>query len=185
MKRRGVHSAWYLRATVGATALSILFFLSSVVCPLGYAEELKVGYVNLARVFDSYEKTKASDSDLERKGKQKETELEGRMNELRKLRQGLELLSDDVREQQTREIEEKADELQRFRNSSARDLSRERDRIAKGILDEIEQTIKSYAEANGFAIIVDSRSLLFGQSAYDVTDAVLQALNSRAKAATR
>ena len=43
------------------------------------------------------------------------------------------------------------------------------------------------AKTNGFALILDERSLLFGQTAYDVTDEVLKALNSRyaGKAAAR
>ncbi len=50
------------------------------------AQELKIGYVNLGKVFDGYDRTKASEAALEQRGKQKEGELEGRMNELKKLR---------------------------------------------------------------------------------------------------
>ena len=155
----------------------------AIVCPLAQAQELKVGYVNLAKVFDQYERTKSSDTTLEQKGKAKEAELEGRMGELKKLRQSLELLNDEARETKTREIEEKADELQRFRASTARDLGRERDRIAKDILRDIQQGVEQFAKANGFSLILDARSLLYGQEAYDVTDGVLAVLNNRAKAA--
>jgi outer membrane protein len=147
------------------------------------AQELKVGYVDLAEVFDNYQRTKASDAALEKRGKQKEAELEGRMSELKKLRQNLELLSDDSREAKQREIEEKSEELQRFRTSTARDLRRERDKIAKEILGEIQQGIDEYAKANGFSLIVDERLLLYGQSAYDLTDEILKLLNGHVAAA--
>lgn len=108
------------------------------------------------------------------------------MNELKKLREGLELLSDDAREAKAREVEEKAEELQRFRTATARDLRRERDRLAKEILKEIQQALEEYAKSNGYAFLIDSRSLLYGRSAEDVTDEVLTLLNSRgASAATR
>ena len=152
--------------------------LAAVCCAQAGAAELKIGYVNLAKVFDGYQRTKVSDAALEKQGKEKEAELEARMNELKKLRQSLELLNDQARESKTKDIEEKADELQRFRNSSARDLSRERDKIAKNILKEIQDGIDAYAKANGFSIVLDSRSLLYGQPAYDITDEVLAALNS-------
>ena len=141
---------------------------------------MKVGFVDLARVFDGYARTKSSDAVLERQGKQKETELETRLGELRKLRQTLELLSADAREAKAREIEEKAEELQRFRNNTARELRRERDKVAKEIFSDIEAVLKEYAESHGYALIIDSRSLLFGQSAHDVTDELLTALNKRA-----
>ena len=164
--------------------------VSLVTCHFVSAEEakppaaasLKIGYVNLAKVFDGYERTKASDAVLEKQGKEKEAELQGRMGELKKLRQSLELLNDDAREAKSRDIEQKADELQRFRNATARDLRRERDKIAKDILGEIQKTVEDYAKANGFSLILDERSLLYGQATYDVTDEILKALNSRAGA---
>ena len=140
---------------------------------------LKVGFVNLAKIFDNYERTKASDAVLEKKSKQKETELEGRMTELKKLRENLELLNDTARDTKAREAEEKSDELQRFRSSTARDLRRDRDKAAKEILADIEQALDEYAKSHGFSILLDSRSLLYGKGAYDVTDEVLAYLNSQ------
>lgn len=146
------------------------------------AQAIKIGYVNVAKVFDGYQRTKASDTLLQQQGKQKESEMEGRLNELKKLRQSLELLNEDARDAKEREVEEKAEALRQFRNASARDLRRERDKIAKGLLDEIQRAIESYAKAGGFTLILDERSLLYGQPGYDLTDEILQAMNSRAAA---
>ncbi len=148
-------------------------------CPGLEAEELKVGYVNIGKVFDGYERTKVSDAALEKKGKEKETEFEARVNELKKLRQGLELLNNETKETKLHEVEKKEDELQQFRNATARDLGRERDKVAKEILREIQQGVQDYAKANGFSLILDERSLLYGQPAYDATSDVLKLLNSR------
>ena len=168
-----------------------------LVAPLVRAEEppasassqatpaLKIGFVNLAKLFDNYERTKASDAVLEKKSKQKEVELEGRMTELKKLRENLELLNDAARDTKAREAEEKADELQRFRSSTARDLRRDRDKAAKEILADIEQALDEYAKSHGFSMLLDSRSLLYGKGAYDVTDEVLAYLNSQRSNAPR
>ncbi|MBI3010156.1 MAG: OmpH family outer membrane protein [Candidatus Omnitrophica bacterium] len=90
------------------------------------------------------------------------------------------MLNDEARDSKSREIEERADELQRVRTTAVRDLRRERDKIAKSILDDIQGAIKDYAKANGFSLIVDERSLLYGEDAYDLSDEILQVLNSRA-----
>jgi len=87
-----------------------------------------------------------------------------------------------VREAKSREIEEKAEELQRFRNATARDLGRERDRTARDILKAIQDGVDSYAKANGFTLVLDSRSLLYATPAQDVTDGVLKLLNGPAAA---
>ena len=147
------------------------------------AQEMRIGYVNLGKVFDGYARTKASETALEQRGKQKEAELEGRMDELKKLRQSLELLNADARDAKAREIDEKSEELQRFRNAAARDLSRDRDRAARELLKAIQDGVNNFAKANSYNIILDSRSLLFALPANDVTDQVLKILNSQTKAA--
>ncbi len=143
------------------------------------AQEFKVGYVNVRTVFDNYQRTKALDAGLESKGKQKEAELEGKMNELKKMRQNLELLNDQAREAKAREIEARADELKRFRNNTARDLQRERDAAAEVIRKDIKQAIDEYAQANGFTMVFDGSALIYGQDGPDLTDEVLSMLNSR------
>lgn len=149
--------------------------------PAAQAEELKVGFVNLARVFDGYTKTKTSDAQLQRKGEKKEVELKTRMQELRKMRESLELLNDDARETKALELEEKADELQRFRANTARNLRRERDKAAKELLGDIQDVMETYATERGFTVILDSQSLLYGHKRHDVTDDVLALLNKRAQ----
>lgn len=153
-----------------------------VPCRAVNAEELKIGYVDVAEVFDSYQKTKQLDTELEKKGSQKEAELQGRLNELKKLRESLELLNDQARETKGREIEQKADELQRFRNNTARDLRRERDKVAKAILQEIQEAVEVYAKANGFTVILDARTVLYGQTAFDVTASIVKLMNGRSTA---
>jgi len=140
---------------------------------------LKIGYVNLAQVFDGYQRTKQSEQVLEQRSKQKQGELEGRVGELKKLRQNLELLAEQARDTKAREIEEKSDEFQRVKTRTERELVRERNQLAREILREIEQTVTDYAKTNGFSIIVDQRSLIYGENALDVTDSVLKILNER------
>jgi outer membrane protein len=175
------------QARLGALISLVLAILPVQAMPAHAAEASpgKIGYVNLAKVFDGYVKTKQLDATLEKKGKAKEAELEGRMNELKQMRKGLELLADDAKEGKAREIEEKAEELQRFRNTTARDLRRERDKIAKDLLGEIQKALEEFAKANGYSVVLDSQSLLYGQDSHDVSDELLAALNKRATAAAQ
>jgi outer membrane protein len=144
-----------------------------------HAAELKLGYVNLAKLFDTYQRTKESEQVLAKKGEGKEAQLKGQAAELKKLRDNLELLNAPARETKLKEIEEKSDAFQQLKTRTERDLVRERNQMAKTILDEIEQTVTDYAKANAFSLIVDQRSLLYGQEAYDLTDELLKVLNAR------
>jgi outer membrane protein len=153
--------------------------MSHVSCPIVGAEGFKIGYVDMGKVFDGYERTKQSESVLEKKGQQKEAELEQRLDELKKMRQGLELLNDETRESRARDLEKKADELRRFGTNTKEDLLKERNAIAREILKDIQKAVEDYAKANGFSLILEESSLLYGQEAYDVTEDVLKHLNQR------
>ncbi|OGX13200.1 MAG: hypothetical protein A3B73_02450 [Omnitrophica WOR_2 bacterium RIFCSPHIGHO2_02_FULL_63_39] len=133
----------------------------------------------MGAVLEGYQRTKASEQALEQKVQKKQAELETRATELKKMRESLELLSAQAREAKAREVEEKADEFQRLKARSQRDLVRERNLVGKALLEEIEVVITDYAKANGFAVMLDQRSLVYGQEAYDVTDEVLKLLNER------
>ncbi len=170
------------RGLIFASALGLLLTTGVHVASVAFAAELKIGYVNIGKLFDGYERTKQNDAALEKQGKAKEAELEGRVNDLKKMRQNLELLNDSARDAKAREIEERSDELQRFRKNAARELQRARDKIAQEILLDIQHAIDDFAKANGFSFIMDQRGLVFSQPAYDVTAPVLALLNSRSAA---
>ena len=144
-----------------------------------FAEGIKIGYVNLGKVFDGYQRTKSSEQVLEQKGKQKQTELDARVAELKQLRQSLDLLSDQAKDAKVKELEEKSDELQRNKTRTERDFVRERNKLAKTILDEIGAAVNDYAKTNGYAMILDQRSLLYGADVQNVTDDILKMLNER------
>jgi outer membrane protein len=164
-----------------ASAISILMASACVFAyePSAQAAEMKACSVNLARVFEMYQRTKDSEGSLESKGKQKQSELEGKFSELKKMREGLELLSDQAKEAKAREIEEKADSFKRLKDRSERELLKERNQVARVILDDIEKVIEEYAKANGYSMVVDQRMLLYGEPAYDITEQVLKILNDR------
>ncbi len=145
------------------------------------APAAKIGFVNVAKIFDGYERTKQSDAVLEKKGRQKESELQGKMGELKKMSEGLELLSDTAREAKKRDLQARADEVKRFQTNTAEDLRQERNGVAQEILKDIQQAVDEYAKSKGYTLILDQRAILHGDSAQDVTEDVLQLLNSRAK----
>ena len=178
---------WSFPRMAAIVAVSFLFTgYASLVAPFAEAaDEFRIGYIDLATLFDNYERTKQLDSVLEQKGKQKEAELEGKVVELRKLQDGLEILSDKGREAKATEVERKAEELQLFRNRTARDLRRERDKAAGEIFAEIQTAVQEYSKQNQFALVLDERSLLYGREAFDIPQEILKLLNDRYKKAAQ
>ena len=165
------------------TRVNSRWMVGVVVLGLAVAQALpalaagKIGFVDIARVFDEYQRTKISDKDLEAKGKAKEAELKGRVEELKKLREGLELLSDKAREERQKQVEDKSDELQRFQLAAQNELRRQRDGIAREILKEINETLQAYAKTEGYDLLLNERTLVYGAPPLDLTETVLKQLN--------
>ena len=78
--------------------LGILFFTASL--PQAFAAVAasdKIGYVDLARVFDEYQKTKEFDKSLETKGASKQSDRDKMVAEIKKLRDEAELYGERLR----------------------------------------------------------------------------------------
>lgn len=140
---------------------------------------MKIGHVNSGRLFRDYQRTKESEASLEQKNKSKQAELEDRVNDLKKLRESLELLNDQAKEAKARELEEKTDEFRRLKAHAEQDLMRDRNQAAQGILEEIKRAVAEYAKANGYTLIVDQSSLLYAEERQDATDEILKTLNDQ------
>ena len=151
-------------------------FLSPV-CEKAFAKELKIGYVDLAKVFDEYKKTKESEKTLEEKGKAKEADRKKYVDELKKLKDEQALLSEKGKAEKQKTIDDKIKILQDFDRTVRDELMKERnDRLAV-IMKDIENVVTAYAKETGYDLIANSRALLYGSEQYDLTKEVLSRLN--------
>ncbi len=168
-------------------ALAIFGVISAL--PLSYAAEQKLAYMDLAYIFDNYNKTKDQDKVLEQQTKQKTEERQRMVNGLRKMKDELDVLSQGAKEKKQAELDAKVKELQEYDQSAKLELGQIRDKVIREILKEIETVSEKYATDNGYVFIFNSnaaaplpyRILVYGQKQLDATNAVLGILNSKYK----
>ena len=103
----------------------------------------KVGYVNLSLIFDSYSKTKDYDSKLEKQAGVKRSEREALVNDIKKMRDEIELLSKAKRGEKQNQIDDKVRELQAFDRDARETLRRQRDVMLKEILKRIDVVVSN------------------------------------------
>lgn len=169
----------FLLVMVAALILGSSMMAQSPSGMLALAAGDKIGYVDVAKVFDEYGKTKDSDKMLEDKGSKKQTERDKMVEEVRKLKDELELLSDKGKEEKQIQIDEKIKKLQDFDRQTRDDLRRERDTAAREIFKEIEKVIQGIGEKEGYNIIINERALVYATKDANLTDKVLEALNKQ------
>jgi len=137
----------------------------------------KIGYVDLARIFDEYQKTKEFDKSLESKGAQKQVDRDKMVAEIKRLRDEAELLSAKAKEDKQAAIDEKIKVLQDFDRNTRDALRRERDTMVKDILKEIEAVIQDFGKSQGYSFIFNDRVLVYKSEGSDLTPQVVKALN--------
>ena len=146
-----------------------------------YAEGEKIGYVDLAKVFDDYQKTKDFDKSLESKGAGKQAERDKMVADIKKLRDEAELLAGKAKEDKQAGIDEKIKGLQEFDRTTRDALRKERDGMVRDILKEIEVVIQNFGKTQGYTYIFNDRVLVFKSDTGDLTAQVIKALNDSYK----
>lgn len=157
-------------------SLLIAILLTAWTAP-AFAADLKFGYIDLARVFDEYQKTKELDKALESKGGAKQAERDKMVADVKKKRDEAELLSADAKDKKQAEIDEKIKALQEFDRTTRDALRKERDEMLKGILKEIETVINDFGKSQGYTLIFNDRVLVYKAEGNDLTAPVIKVLN--------
>lgn len=139
----------------------------------------KVGFVNMGKLFDNYEKTIQEDKALAEKGAQKTTEREVMVQEVRRLKDELAILSNENKEEKQVAIDERLRELQDFDRTARLELEKERKRVFREVLNDIEAVINEYGGKNSFQFIFHDSALLYKTDKLDVTEDILAELNNR------
>lgn len=172
-----------LRINRGLILMAIIFGLVFAgIVNFSYAANTpKIGYVDVAKVFDAYERTKESDKVLEKEGKGKQEQRDKIVEEIKKLKDKAEMLNAKAKEQKQEVIDNKIRELQDFDREANSTLKKERDEMVKDILKDIDKVISEYGKSEDFSIILNDRTLVYGSEQLNVTDQIIKRLNERYK----
>ena len=159
----------------------LLLLLVSVSNKPLLAQDQKVAYVDIGKVFDEYEKTKSFDKDLQEEGKTKQKERDDKVLAVRRLKDEQAILSEDKKKDAEAGIEKKLKELDEFDQDVRKGLNEKRDKIVKDIFQDIDGLLKQYGERKGYDYIFNDRALLYRNPKYDKTEEVLKELNDSYK----
>jgi len=181
-------------------SLIFLFFCLCFLMGLGLRPAradlvVKIGYVDLERIFRGYEKTRELEAKLKLENDADQQMLSERRQEIEKeieklkeeLKMQESILSESAREEKQAEIQRKTEELDKL-SGYIEQRSKEReakytDEILKDLQSKLPLIIKSIAEKEGYRFVFDVRSLFYAtpEKEFDLTDKVLARLNEEYK----
>lgn len=152
---------------------------AAVAAPPANAPEAsgKYGFVDVAKVFDEYVKTKENDRVLQEAGKKKEEERDSFVREIRQLKDELALLADDAKAKKQDALSKKIKELQDFDGDTRQALGEQRNGVVREIFKDIDDTVQALGQKKGLDFVFNDRALLYRNPKFDLTREVTEQLN--------
>jgi Skp family chaperone for outer membrane proteins len=196
-----------MKKLIPFTALTVLAtFLSASPA----AAQMKVGIVDMNKVFTSYHKTKDAETRLNDARAQAKTDLDSRLETLKGDMEAINKLEADTkkpeltadkREAAIKQRDEKINqvrnldrEIGEFRQTRERQLQEQFMRMRGDIVQDIMKVVDTKVKADGFDLVLDSSGLgvsqvkivLYAAPSMDFSDSIITELNKNApkKAAT-
>lgn len=184
---------------------TLLLLIAALAFPgIASAQQLKIGAVDMGKVFQDYYKTKKAESELKDRASGYEKELKDRAAELQKLQEDGRKLEEDaenpafneekrvekrkLRDAKLTEFRLLAQTLNEMKNNRERELREQQGRVRGTIVDEILKVVQDIAKRDGYTLIVDKAgntlsgvsAFLYVQDTLDITAAVVKELNKTA-----
>lgn len=149
------------------------------------AQELKVGFINMNRIAAETKEGKAATARLADKSEKAKKKIEAKQKQLEKQRAAIEAklatMTPQERQAKGEEFQKKVEEFQKSAKAAELEVADLQDKLTSKIFLKIKDTAVEYAKANGYAILVEEKSVLYAVDTLkprNITDAVIDAMNS-------
>ncbi len=168
--------------------------------------QMKVGVVDMNKVFTSYYKTKDAEARLNDARAQAKTDLDGRLETLKKNMEEINKLEADAkkpeltpekqqaavkaRDEKINEVRNLDREIGEFRQTRERQLQEQFMRMRGDIVQDIMKIVDAKVKADGYELVLDKSGLgisqvnvvLFSAPSMDFSDSIVTELNKNAPA---
>jgi outer membrane protein len=140
---------------------------------------IKIGVVDITRVFDEYPETKKATQALNKEYEEQKVRIDVLQDEITRLEDELKniMLSEEERERKKAMIEQKRKKLQELTTQAEQELLEKERKLTRKIIKKIYKAIKHLAEEKGISIVVDKAGVLFSSPELDLTEEVINRLS--------
>ncbi|QDG54338.1 OmpH family outer membrane protein [Persicimonas caeni] len=155
---------------VGVTAISAPAF----------AQDVKIGYVDLQRALSEVEEGKKAKARLKKDFDKKQKMLTDKQEEVKKLKQSLEsgaaMMTDEAKRKKAIELQQEMAKLQQLYMEMQRDLAQKETKATQKIFKKMEPILNKIAKEKGYDLILEKTesSVLFAKDSMDLTDELIK-----------
>lgn len=170
-----------------------LFILAVFLCiaaTQSFAQQLKIGYVNSAKILEEYPEAQDAKKKLEAYGKRIQDSLEAMSSvyqaKLQEFQQKSSLMTDQAKQSMQQDLiamEQRAMDYRERKLGREGELSQYQDKILTPVYDKVKKIIEEVAKAEKLTFVFDKTDavqiLLYGDTKYDYTYRVIDRLKRK------
>lgn len=141
----------------------------------------KIGYIEVERVFEKYQKTLDLNAKLQQERKEKIAARKAMVEEINALKDEADLLRDEPKKKKEVVVDEKVKALYQFEEKVKREALQKQARLQEEILGDIRGALAEVGKAEGYALILSftGEDIGYRSDALDLTEGVVKTLNKR------
>lgn len=182
--------------------IPLLSFILSLASAGTACAELKVGTVDMKKIFESYWKTKDAETTMSNTRSTLKRDLDERMEKRKELQDSIEKLNDEIKkpelaqataQKKAKERDDKIGEwqtmmreLQQYQAEKEKQLADQTLRIRNGIVAEILEIVKAKTDSENYDLVFDTSGnsinnipvVISAKASYDFTKEILEKLNA-------
>ena len=155
--------------------------------PPVWAENVKIGYVDLQRALNESEAGKKAREEFKVQVDKAQNGLKKQKDELDNLREQLEkkqlVMKEEERHNVEMDLARKGRDFERAYKDSQAELQAKDNELTAGILKELQLVIKDYGDKEGYTLILEnsSNAVLYGAKDADLTEQIIKIYNAAPK----
>ncbi len=147
------------------------------------ADVAKIGVIDFQRIFEASSAGKLVQSEINKKFKKMEAELEAKGAVIEELKKKLErdepVMSKEMREEKGREIRIKINDIKALQKRYLSELRVLENRLVTRIKKDVLGLVKEIGKKEGYLLIIERAGVLYYPNAIDLTDRLIQLYNKK------
>ncbi len=163
--------------------LAIVFSLMMLITS---CNQVKIAYVDLEEILKEYEGAVQAEEEMKEKSQQMAQQLDQMalplQQKIQEYQQNKDNLSASARQKQEAELMQQQQQFQQQQQMAQQQVQAEGQAKYEKINGDIESFLSEYGKSNGYTYIlgssVQTKSVLYGEESLDITELVIDALNS-------
>lgn len=164
-----------LRLITGALLLAVLTAMPA-------RADVKVAYVDVQRALNNCDAGKRAKSDFQGRVQSLESKLQREQSEIQSLKDEIEkkgmLMNPDQRQSLQDQYMSKAKDFDRQYKDARDELQAKDNEITSRIVHDLAQIVRTIGERDGYTIVLEKGSILWGAPQIDITDQVIRSYNA-------